>query len=860
MFLEKYRAAIEAEYAALKTRMPERMQELAKQVECQKEHTALALKYLYTAMPVSDLISYPMEVFLEYAEHGVWLWEHVERVRALPEEYFLCYVLQHRVNTEEIRPCRKLFWEQLHLDSPVRKGRAAVIDGSDAVAAALEANFWCAENATYQSTDGRTISAAAMYQRGFGRCGEESTLLVNVLRSIGIPARQVYVPRWSHCDDNHAWVELWCDGKWYFTGACEPLMILNAGWFTNAASRAMLVHARVFGSIVPEDEEVIGREGKTVILNEIARYAACDTIRVCVLDADGHPEEGAEVRFEILNYAEYYPAAAIRTGADGCVSFRTGFGSLGVHVCKDGRYVQTQVDTRTQKVCTVTLPRGLEETESKAERAAESKEGPYEAAAGAEDGWCACDITAPVDTPVHTEAPTMQQKEEGSRRLDEANALRLRLKSGWENPERSLFLQKQDAYSELRRQMDEVISEKDRSDCVAEILEEHVRLSAEFAAKLDQKLFTEYVLNPRIACEVLTPYRSGIRQYFGEEEQKAFVEDPRRLWSWIAREIRECPEEEMDGITAAPYACLRFRMGSRKSKELLFVAVLRTLGLPSRLNPESQAMEYWDGRQFAAVLPAEQTDCTLTLQAGGDTKWQYFQNWSLASLQDGVYQSLDLCGLCWKEGSLTVQLKSGRYRLITANRLPNGNQFVWQKEFDVASGMHRTETLRLRSAALQDLLEKIPLPEFFVHDQEQQVISSRELAAGGKQILLWLEESREPTEHILNEMLELQERFREYADRIVFFTRTPESLQDPTIRKTLEAFPQIRTYFGGTGESGCKAGTFDETVYLLGRRMYVDHEKLPLILVLDEQQNSIYAVSGYNVGTGAMLLRLMKEV
>ena len=55
------------------------------------------------------------------------------------------------------------------------------------------------------------------------------SFVVNVMRSAGIPARPVYVPRWSHCDDNHAWVELWCDGKWYFTGACEPLMILNKG-------------------------------------------------------------------------------------------------------------------------------------------------------------------------------------------------------------------------------------------------------------------------------------------------------------------------------------------------------------------------------------------------------------------------------------------------------------------------------------------------------------------------------------------------------------------------------------------------------------------------------------------------------
>ena len=39
--------------------------------------------------------------------------------------------------------------------------------------------------------------------------------------------------------------------------------------------------------------------------------------------------------------------------------------------------------------------------------------------------------------------------------------------------------------------------------------------------------------------------------------------------------------------------------------------------------------------------------------------------------------------------------------------------------------------------------------------------------------------------------------------------------------------------------------------------MYVDHEKLPLIIVTDGRLNGIYAASGYNVGTGDMLLRLM---
>ena len=93
------------------------------------------------------------------------------------------------------------------------------VAGKQMEAAILETNYWCAEEATYQATDDRTISAEAVYRNGIGRCGEESVFTVNALRSIGIPARQVYAHRWAHCDDNHAWVEVWCEGTWHFLGA-----------------------------------------------------------------------------------------------------------------------------------------------------------------------------------------------------------------------------------------------------------------------------------------------------------------------------------------------------------------------------------------------------------------------------------------------------------------------------------------------------------------------------------------------------------------------------------------------------------------------------------------------------------------
>lgn len=73
--------------------------------------------------------------------------------------------------------------------------------------AALEVNHWCHEKVAYRPSDSRTSSPLATVLSGYGRCGEESTFTVTALRSVGIPARQCYTPRWAHTDDNHAWVE-----------------------------------------------------------------------------------------------------------------------------------------------------------------------------------------------------------------------------------------------------------------------------------------------------------------------------------------------------------------------------------------------------------------------------------------------------------------------------------------------------------------------------------------------------------------------------------------------------------------------------------------------------------------------------
>jgi hypothetical protein len=150
---------------------------------------------------------------------------------------------------------------------------------------------------------------------------------VAALRTAGIPARQVYVPRWSHTDDNHAWVEVWVDGEWHFLGACEPEPVLDRGWFTEPASRAMLVHTKAFGAYAGE-EPLVRKEEKFAEINCLHRYAMTKDAVVQVVDGTGAPVAGAAVDYRLYNYAEFFPLATLTTDTAGYVTLNTGLGDL----------------------------------------------------------------------------------------------------------------------------------------------------------------------------------------------------------------------------------------------------------------------------------------------------------------------------------------------------------------------------------------------------------------------------------------------------------------------------------------------------------------------------------------------------
>ena len=129
-------------------------------------------------------------------------------------------------------------------------------------------------------------------------------------------------------------------------------------------------------------------------------------------------------------------------------------------------------------------------------------------------------------------------------------------------------------------------------------------------------------------------------------------------------------------------------------------------------------MEYMENGNFVAVLPESEKNCRLVLKGEEGIVWKYFLNWSIARFVDGRFVSLQLDDAKWEDGKLVLGLDAGQYRILTSNRLPNGNIFANRYYVDIAVGEEKEAELLLRHADLEDMLESIDIPDFELCRQE----------------------------------------------------------------------------------------------------------------------------------------------
>lgn len=802
-----------------------------------------ALEFLYAYMPVADVTDYTTAFYLDNVKAAFKAREEMPWGRTVPELLFRHFVMPIRVNNENLDNARIVLYDEL-------KKR---VEGLSMTEAILELNHWCHEHVTYQPSNARTLSPLACMKTAIGRCGEESTFTVAVLRTLGIPARQVYTPRWAHTDDNHAWVEAWADGQWHFLGACEPEPVLNLGWFNLPASRAMLMHTKAFGNY-RGPEEVMLRTNNYTEINLIGNYAPTARIDFMVVDAAGKAVDKAKVEFKIYNYAEYYTAVNKFTDNRGRTFLTAGVGDMMVWASKNGAYGFAKASFGKDKSITIRLTRS--------------------ARTDAKNMVCALDSTNIVPPVESAKLPEVspEQAEANKLRLVKEDSIRHAYEATFYKPKKDgkvgTFLKKargnwQTIYQFINSHTDRMdraldllatLPDKDLQDISLDILEDH------FNAQSDQ-------LSPRVEDEmIIAPFKQSFQEAFNKGLADSMRVDPTVLVDWTKHNIKLNPDTKALRIAQTPMGVWRSRLTDTRSRDIFFVSMARSLGIESRKDAVTGKVQYkrdsvWVDVDFdnaqQQVTPTGRLKLTYTAVPLLPSDPKYYSHFSLSKIVDGQARLLnfeegdgnDNEGTTWantfKNG---YDLDAGTYLLVTGTRLANGGVLATQRFFNIAAGKTTEVVLKMRRPSGQlNVLGNFDSESRFLKDGQEVSILSQ--TGRGYFTLALLGVGEEPTNHALRDLAKARATLDEWGRPFVLLFPNDADLQ----RFKNENFGTLpANIILGVDAEGKIRQQVAQAMKL------ANPSQMPVFIVADTFNRVVFCSQGYTIGMGEQLEKVAK--
>lgn len=836
-----------------------------------------AMKFIYAYLPLPDALDYSPDFFLESVDLSLLAKKEMPWGDKVPEREFRHFVLPLRVNNEMLDGSRKVFYEKL-------KER---VKGKSMQEAILEVNHWCHEKVTYRPSDARTSNPLSTLSQAIGRCGEESTFTVAALRAVGIPARQVYTPRWAHTDDNHAWVEAWADGEWHFLGACEPEPRLDLAWFNIPASRGLMMTTNVFGKYDGPEEKIKETEVVTTI-NVTSNYAPVGVLKVRTFDKNGNPMDNVNVNFCIYNYAEFFPVATKLSDREGYAEVTCGLGDMIVWGEKDGKFGFVKASPEEGKVWDLVLDKGPGYT------------GEFE-----------LEIVPPSVSRALPEV-TVEERRENDRRLAAEDEIRnaycstfidgeraeaLAAAHGWDKEKVVPLLVKSRGNhktitdfleslepEELDRGITllQVLSEKDLRDVTMEVLYDNIRFTPPRAPGMDATVYAEALLNPRVENEWLTPYKEYFVNHVDGYEELAGDCPPEFYADLISWKVREENIYNPQNLHISPGSVWKNSKSDRRSKKIMYVAQMRSLGTPARLDPMTGMPQYYSDGDWKDVdidydgpvdedeilveisdeeeepredyeVTGEKSAVRLAFAKGGEIKRPlYYTHFTLQRIDDGKPALLE-----FEEGSDVeavsdgLRLMPGQYMALTGQRLSDGSVLAKGEIFLIRDGEEKELTLVMRADEEKvGVIGNLNAENIYLDLAAEREKSLLSTTGRGNYILGIIKANSEPSVHALNDISLRANEFEKNGTKIMLLFEDEGEAE----RFDSSRFPHLpSTVSFGVDRGGVSMEELRESLCLEG-------EEWPVFVIADSFNRVMFLSRGYTIGLGDRLLEILEKL
>ena len=419
----------------------------------------------------------------------------------------------------------------------------------------------------------------------------------------------------------------------------------------------------------------------------------------------------------------------------------------------------------------------------------------------------------------------------------------------------------------------ESLSAKDLRDVTLDVLNDHLLTNISDWEKIEADLFKRMYLNPpRIANEMLTPYKKVLREAIEKTVYQSVPDsmkrDPKVLIEWCRKEIKINNELNSQRIPISPMGVWKARVADEKSRDIFFVAAYRSMGWASAawidevtgkvqiLNEEFAKEDVNFDTAEAAQSRKGVLQATYTpIRSVEDPK--YYSHFTLSKFKNGTFQLLNYDegetdmgdGTTWRNLlKYGRELDEGYYMMVTGTRLASGAVLSNSTFFTIEPGKTTTVDLVMRESK-----DQVQVIGNFNSEATYRPVDSTEqrsilqTCGRGYFVVAVLGVGQEPTNHALRDIAALGNDFEQWGRKMVFLFPSEEQYKKFNADE-FKGLPSTITYGIDTDDSIRKE---------IVQAMNLNNSILPVFIIADTFNRVVFVSQGYTIGLGEQLMKVV---
>lgn len=419
----------------------------------------------------------------------------------------------------------------------------------------------------------------------------------------------------------------------------------------------------------------------------------------------------------------------------------------------------------------------------------------------------------------------------------------------------------------------ESLSAKDLRDVTLDVLNDHLLTNISDWEKIETDLFKRMYLNPpRIANEMLTPYKKELREAIEKTVYQSVPDsmkrDPKVLIEWCRKEIKINNELNSQQIPISPMGVWKARVADEKSRDIFFVAAYRSMGWASAawidevtgkvqiLNEEFAKEDVNFDTAEAAQSRKGVLQATYTpIRSVEDPK--YYSHFTLSKFKNGTFQLLNYDegetdmgdGTTWRNLlKYGRELDEGYYMMVTGTRLASGAVLSNSTFFTIEPGKTTTVDLVMRESK-----DQVQVIGNFNSEATYRPVDSTEqrsilqTCGRGYFVVAVLGVGQEPTNHALRDIAALGNDFEQWGRKMVFLFPSEEQYKKFNADE-FKRLPSTITYGIDIDDSIRKE---------IVQAMNLNNSILPVFIIADTFNRVVFVSQGYTIGLGEQLMKVV---